>query len=38
MISEANNDDAKRMAFKRASEKLQELKKIGVWDEWVWLT
>jgi hypothetical protein len=28
--------DAKRMAFKRAAVRLQELGAIGVWGEWVW--
>jgi len=36
-ISDPNKPDAKRMAFKRAVEKLQAAEIIGVWNEWVWL-
>jgi hypothetical protein len=36
-ISEADTPDAKRKAFKRAADRLQELGKIGVWNEWVWI-
>lgn len=30
--------DAKRIAFKRASQDLQAKGLVGTWDEWVWLT
>jgi len=33
---ERDNAETKRKAFNRASSKLQELGKIGIWDEWVW--
>ena len=36
-ITEADNPDAKRKAFKRAAERLQSLEIIGVWNEWVWI-
>jgi hypothetical protein len=36
-ITETDNPDARQKAFKRAAAKLQELVKIGVWHEWVWL-
>jgi hypothetical protein len=36
-ISEADNAEAKRKAFKRAAERLQGLEIIGVWNEWVWI-
>ncbi len=36
-ISDPNKPDAFRMAFKRASQKLQELGIIGFWSDWVWI-
>ncbi len=36
-IADRNKPDAKRMAFKRAVERLQSLEIIGVWNEWIWL-
>jgi hypothetical protein len=36
-ITETNTPDAKRMAFKRAAEKLQSLEIIGVWEGWIWI-
>ena len=36
-MSDPNKPDAFRMAFKRASEKLQELGIIGHWNGWVWI-
>ncbi len=36
-ISEADTPESQQKAFRRAQQKLQELGKIGVWDEWVWL-
>ena len=37
-ISDSAKPDSKRRAFVRASQKLQELKIIGVWNDRVWLT
>jgi hypothetical protein len=37
-IADATKPDSKRRAFVRASEKLQELKIIGVWQDQVWIT
>lgn len=36
-MSDPNKPDAFRMAFKRASEKLQALGIVGHWNGWVWL-
>lgn len=36
-MSDPNKPDAFRMAFKRASEKLQELGIVGHWNGWVWI-
>jgi hypothetical protein len=35
-ITEGDNPEAQRKAFNRSAKRLQELGKIGVWDEWVW--
>jgi hypothetical protein len=37
LITEADNPEAKRKAFGRASRALQNAGLIGVWDCWVWL-
>lgn len=36
-MTDPNKPDAFRMAFKRASEKLQELGIVGYWSGWVWI-
>jgi hypothetical protein len=37
MAAETNKPDSKRRAFVRALTKLQSLRIIGVWNEWVWI-
>ncbi len=37
MIAQTDNPDSKRRAFVRASEKLQALRIIGVWNDQIWL-
>ena len=37
-MSDPTKPDSKRRAFVRASEKLQELKIIGVWNDRVWVS
>ena len=36
-ISKSDSPDAFRMAFKRSAEKLQALRLIQVWADWVWI-
>ena len=37
-ITKSDNDDAFRMAFTRAGDKLQQLGLVAVWGEYVWVT
>ena len=36
-ITTSDKPDSKDKAFKRASERLQNLGAVGVWDDWVWI-
>ena len=37
-ITKSDNEDAFRMAFTRAGDKLQQLGLVAVWGEYVWVT